>query len=78
MSSNGSYRYDYDVDLDELPALESIDGTEEMARVRRAEEVERFELGRTLTLIKLSSCFRNGFEPLFDVLSPILWDTILT
>ena len=42
MSSNGSYRYDYDVDLDELPALESIDGAEELARVRRAEEVERF------------------------------------
>jgi len=75
MSSNGSYDYDYDVDLDVLPVGEQYDYEEEEAtRRRREEELERFRLCSNLALIEISSCFRNGPEPLFDLLNPILWE----
>ena len=74
MSSNGSFEYDYDVNLNELPFLENAEHDNGMERRRREEEAEHFMLSRNLALIELSSCFCTGPEPLFDLLSPILWD----
>ena len=77
MSSNGSFQYEFDVDLEDLPRLETINTThQQIDRQRRTDEVERFQVASTLTMIELSSCFRNRPEPLFDLLSPMLWSTI--
>ena len=73
MSSNGSFQYDYDVNLDDLPFLKNTDDDNGAEQRRREEEAQRSLLCRNLMLIELSSCFRNGPEPLFDILSPILW-----
>lgn len=74
MSSNGSFEYEYNGDLDDLPSLVPIDTShQEVDRLLRADEVERYSVAKTLTMIEISSCFRNGPEPLFDLLSPVLW-----
>lgn len=70
MSSNTSAQY---LDFG-LPFLEVVEYDLEAARRRREERAERDLLCRDLALIELASCFRNGPEPLFGVLSPILWD----
>jgi hypothetical protein len=44
--------------------------------VAGASEVELYELyeySTTLAQIKIASCFRNGMEPVFQVISPILY-----
>lgn len=77
MSSNGSFQYEFDVDLEDLPVLESVDSSgRQIERLRCADEVERFRLASTLTMIELSLCFRNRPEPLFDLLSPLFWSII--
>ena len=73
MSSNGSFQYDYNVNLDDLPFLENTDDDNRAEQQRREEEAQHSLLCQNLTLIELSSCFRNGPEPLFDILSLILW-----
>jgi hypothetical protein len=37
------------------------------------EEALKYHIGSTLTQIGLALCFRNGREPLFEILSPILY-----
>jgi len=76
MSSNGSEHYEYDVDIDDLMAPEDDTPAAEVARQLREEEVERFKLGSVLTMIEISSCFRTGPEPLFDLIGPMLWTSI--
>lgn len=74
MSSNGSFQYEFDVELEDLPVMENAEYDFEVERRRREEETERSLLSRNLALIEIASCFRNGPEPLFEVLGPILWD----
>ena len=74
MLLNGSFKYDYNVNLNELPFLETAKHDNRMEQRHQEEEAECFMLSRNLALIELSSCFCTGPEPLFDLLSPILWD----
>ena len=55
--------------------LEIVDTNVELARLRREDEIERFQLGSVLT-IELSSRFRNGRDALFNLLSLLLWSSI--
>jgi len=60
-----------------MPALEDVDPAAEIDRLRHEDEVERFKFGSALTMIEISSCFRNsGPEPLFDLIGPMLWTSI--
>jgi len=76
MSSNSSEHYEYDVDIDDTMAPEDDTPAAEVAQQLREEEVERFKLRSTLTMIEISSCFRTGLEPLFDLIGPMLWASI--
>lgn len=65
MSSSGSYQYKYDVNLEDPPVLEEVDNSQqEIERLRRADKVECFHLASMLTMIQLSSYFRNRLGPL--------------
>ena len=76
MSSNGSEHYEYDVDIDDMMAPVDDIPAAEVARQLSDEEVDRFKLRCVLTMIEISSCFRTGPEPLFDLIGPMLWTSI--
>jgi hypothetical protein len=65
---------------DEIPPLELISPAPARRRNRppsrlaiAGEEALKYRIGSTLAQIELASCFRNGREPLFEILSPILY-----
>jgi hypothetical protein len=64
---------------DSMPSLElvSSDDAPRPCRPlvdRGAVELERHRYTSILAEIKITSCFRNGAEPLFELLSPIIYD----
>ena len=71
MSSNRNADED-DIYAD-MPALEDIVPVDDVTRIRRADETERYRIGSLLAQIEIASCFRNGPEPLFRFMSSLLW-----
>jgi len=55
-----------------MPTLEST-ALETETGEKRSLERERFKLASVLAQIEIASCFRNTQEPLFKLLSPILY-----
>ena len=73
MSSNRSFQYDYDVNLDDLPFLKNTNDDNGAEQQHCEEEAQHLLLCWNLMLIELSSCFCNGPKLLFNIPSLILW-----
>jgi hypothetical protein len=57
----------------DMPDLESTGSSVSRPPDLPSEEIIRYLLGSTLAQIEIASCFRNEPEPLFRILSPILY-----